>query len=219
METLEENRNKILDAIKRRREAAALTLAGHRGCPVPLPDGNLTDLVRQVMKEFPRQARARIAAKKVGVSTHVYEVTRRLLILADSGRLDKEETIQVNKALDILTKDRRLQPVIGMTEHILVKYWKKGTMNGVVTRKKGLRELNKRKRRLDKTLFLIHETCTNDEMVLPELSKDEREEATAILIESIRNICNLLWQVQGIHFLLSCSRRGELCLRPARMRV
>lgn len=156
----------------------------------------MIDLVRYAMSSG--GADAKTAAQFVGINDRPYSLIRKLLILKARQVLTREEEDTVGKALEIL-QEGHFNPAKKLVSGILSRHWIEKTIDGVYRHGK-IKALDEKKRkRLEKTIFIIRESCTNnDEMEIPlALSRTERQELSESLIDSIGALCKLISKIRG----------------------
>lgn len=176
------------------QDAARTKREWKSGCKIVVPPGDtVISLVRHGMSLRGTFTRA---ASTVGLSMHVFTFVRRLLILRDKEVLSPDELKTVDEALAQINEDRQIKSASDMVREIVRRHWARKTKNGMTGKQRRLD--TKSRERLDSTLFLIRETCTNnDEMKLPLLSSREKQAAIAMLTESIGALADLLNKIQG----------------------
>lgn len=180
---------------------------GGRGSKITLPAGkSLVDLVRQGMAATENITEA---ALSVGISRHVFRLMRRMLLVKDRGVLTAEEVAVFDLAIDAMQNSRSYEKALTITRPILDRHWHKGSLNGVRQSRteiwkrrndkvKTMRADGKARRRFDNTLFAIREACSNnDEMVLPEMTKEEADAAADTLIRSMGKLAELFARLKG----------------------
>lgn len=134
-------------------------------------------------------------ARQLRISTDAYAFVRKLLILKDREILNGDELVIVNDALDTVNQELQIRKAQRMTSAILAQHWKRKTANGLSYGEKQL-EI-RRRQRLERLLFVIEETCTNnEELEIPQLTKNEREAAITILISCISGLSQLISTIE-----------------------
>jgi len=126
-------------------------------------------------------------SKKIGVSNEVVSFIRKLLIVRSREDLASEDRIKIDDAIKYVDTERRITGAKKIAGEVVRRLWvhsRGGLETKRVTDLRSHRNL-KAKRRLDNTLFAIREACSNnEEMAIPSLTNEEREEAVTIILES-----------------------------------
>jgi hypothetical protein len=163
---------------------------------IKTPQGNampVTQLVRQGM--FLNDKNPAKTATIIGLSLEVFRFIRKLLILKDSNVLNEEELKMVNEALYEIDNRHTIGKYRKQLYELIKLHWKHRTMNGSSKEQKRIEE--KSRHQFDKALFIIRETCTNnEEMNLPKLTTAERMDAIAMLGESVAGLSLLIAKIQ-----------------------
>lgn len=162
-----------------------------------VPEGlTLTGLVRRGMASgFNTVQKQGDAA---GLKAKTYRAVRRVLLIADACPLTEVERTRVAEALAAVDQERQLGSLRKIGDLVDKYLPNKSTVaiNGSVSRRKLLRE-EKKRRRLDNTVFQIQEACNNnDEMVIPSLDDQARREVIDILLDSMKSLVDLLQKVR-----------------------
>lgn len=163
------------------------------GARIKIPPGDtVISLARHAMS---LHTNAEKASKAVGLSRSSFVFVRQLLTLKDKGTLTTEELAKVEEALNEINKERRINKAEGMVNGIIKKYWTPKTTNGRTKEEQKLE--NKTHARLESTLFLIREACTNnDEMKIPMLTQQQKSAAIETLAESIAGLADLINKIK-----------------------
>jgi hypothetical protein len=172
-----------------------MTMFNRFGPKVYIPEGqSLIELVRATMLQPDTQA----AAKSVDISWTNYQLVRKLLILQDRKILSQAEEEKVQQALYVLSVERRYNKAYNLVTDVLARYWHGKSRNGEFKDAGTVRAKLKLKNRFHKTVFAIRETCTNnDELEIPpSVTREEREEAKEIIIESVQALWTLLNKIR-----------------------
>ncbi len=163
---------------------------------IKTPQGNttpVTQLVRQGM--FIDDKSLAKTATVVGLSLQVFRFIRKLLILKDNEVLNEEELRMVNEALDDIDHKHIIGKHRKQLYELIKLHWKHRTMNGTSKEHRKLEE--KAHQRFDKALFVIRETCTNnEEMDVPKLTTVQKMEAITMLGESVAGLSQLISKIQ-----------------------
>jgi hypothetical protein len=191
-----DSRLSLIKLIEHKGNTMAETVNGvrYRGPKIRVPPGDTVEsLVRHGMC-LPIKS-AYKAAEQVGVPRDAFLFMRKLLMLKARDTLSAEETAAVDLAIEAVNQHRRLAPARTLVQEIVNRHWTPHTMRG--STHEGRKTTAKIKKQFDKTLFLIRETCTNnEEMRLPLLTSKEKDDAIKTLVESISGLSDLLNRVQ-----------------------
>lgn len=167
---------------------------------IRLPEGasSVIDLVRYGMSLYPSSSES--AAKAVHLNRDTFSLTRKLLLLRARQIMSREEDAIADKALAILDKDRRLGPARDIAKPILDKYWANNTHHGEYRARFMPQTMARKKAQkvFENTVFAIREACTNnDELEIPTMSRQEKEEAVATLSQCIGSLSVLKNRIMG----------------------
>lgn len=197
-----------LRVLREERKMSMMEDTSHRLKPrTNLTDGRaMVDMVRLGMtmgKETLREA-----ARAVGMGDQTYQFIRKMILLKSRQVLDEGETATINRVIDDLTYRLSIQDAMKIAKPIIDRHWHAKTKTGVPqTKNERMRQssnLAKRKRadgrlrrRFDGTLFAIRESCgNNDELVIPTLTDEERDEACRQMFENIENLFSLYVKIR-----------------------
>ena len=169
---------------------------GHNGggkrINVP-PGDNITSLVRYGM--CLKNKDAQITADAIGLNVRVYRFMKKLFILKDHGVLNSEELKIVDEVIEEVNTTQMMSKAEKRVEEIIKQHWRARTMNGSNEYERKME--NKWRKRFENTLFMVRETCTNnEEMEIPNLNQQEKENAIDTLIESIAGLSDLISKIQ-----------------------
>lgn len=156
---------------------------------------HVTGAVRQGMAAHRNDIKA--GAEVSGLGRHSYGLVRRLLILRDVYPLTPAEKGRVDATLASIDRTGQVATYAHDVNDLVSKYIPSRRAIRAEKTRAALRQERKASKRLENTLFRIRDACANnDEMVIPAMSSQQREEAISILTDSARFALDLVYRIR-----------------------
>ena len=166
-------------------------------------------LIERVRSELNSKDPVDLLARRAGIYRRRYSLLRKLLMLS-SAELPEVDAEKIKFGINALKNGIGLQQLEGMMAETLSRHWAARTRHGFqkarVSGRSGGHEARNRTvkakkatRRIENTVFAIHESCCNNyELEIPKgMSPSEIKSHQEKIIESIEHLFDLYRKLKG----------------------